>query len=106
MPPYHLRRLILDRTRRELELVSSKCLVAIQDLDRDSESTVRSAMDALDGSGVALQKALNRLLVLQDVEQDWFLSDYLIQENPSPAASTVKTRFSPFADESRQSLAV
>ena len=74
-----LRKLVLDRARQQLALVSQGCQRAIEAIDRDSESTLFHAIDSLKDVEDALEDATARLQVLSEAEQDFYKSPYLIQ---------------------------
>jgi hypothetical protein len=75
-----LRKLILERVRRELTVVSQKCLRAIEAIDHDSGSTVCEALSYLEELDAERENAMNRLSVLRDAEQDFHMTPYLLQD--------------------------
>lgn len=86
----NLRKLVLDRARQELMAVSERCRQAVQEIDRDSESTVAEALSALDRLAGMLEMAEHRLLVLHDAEHDSYLAPYLLDASPSAASACVR----------------
>lgn len=79
----NFRRLILERVRQELTVVSEKCLDAIKAIDRDSESTIVEALCEVAELDEKLENAMERLEILRDAEKECYMSPYLLQPCPS-----------------------
>jgi hypothetical protein len=71
-----MKKLILERARQELSIVSECCKRAAKEIE---DGSIPGAVERLSGVEGKLGNALNRLRVAQDAEHDLYLSPYLIE---------------------------